>query len=184
MQSCIFCIISPVFSVTWSSRSFQYADLLLWFETFLVIINVENSCTAYNFFVKTMMYLSGILWWIQSSRVFLRNTMNILLRHCTCYWCYFEFIFIQKKNTLISNFSFKYINLLFLWNKFTFQMTSSSPSPPTTCDFHCPISSWCMKSSSTLHLLRPPLIMFHSKMSHYIIQMLTSSKTQHTYGVK
>ncbi len=44
-QSCIFSIITPVFSVTWSSEII----LICWFtaqETFLIIINVENSCAA------------------------------------------------------------------------------------------------------------------------------------------
>ncbi len=43
MQSWIFRIITPVFSVTWSSEII----LICWFaaqETFLIIINVENSC--------------------------------------------------------------------------------------------------------------------------------------------
>ncbi len=42
-QICIFSIITPVFSVTWSSEII----LICWFaaqETFLIIINVENSC--------------------------------------------------------------------------------------------------------------------------------------------
>ncbi len=44
-QSCIFSIITPVFSVTWSSEII----IICWFaaqETFLIIINVENSCAA------------------------------------------------------------------------------------------------------------------------------------------
>ncbi len=44
--------ITPVFSVTWSFRII----LICWFaaqETFLIIINVENSCAA-NMFVETM----------------------------------------------------------------------------------------------------------------------------------
>ncbi len=44
-QSCIFSIITPVFSVTWSSEII----IIYWFaaqETFLIIINVENSCAA------------------------------------------------------------------------------------------------------------------------------------------
>ncbi len=45
MRSCIFIIITPVFSVTWSSEII----LICWFtvqETFLIIINVENCCAA------------------------------------------------------------------------------------------------------------------------------------------
>ncbi len=44
-QSCIFSIITPVFSVTWSSEII----IICWFaaqETFLIIISVENSCAA------------------------------------------------------------------------------------------------------------------------------------------
>ncbi len=42
MRSCIFSIITPDFSVTWSSEII----LICWFaaqETFMIIINVENS---------------------------------------------------------------------------------------------------------------------------------------------
>ncbi len=49
MRSCIFSIITSVFSVTWSSEII----LIYWFtaqETFLIIINVENSCTASYFY--------------------------------------------------------------------------------------------------------------------------------------
>ncbi len=48
MRSCIFSIITPVFSVTWSSEII----LICWFaaqERFLIIINVENSCAAQYF---------------------------------------------------------------------------------------------------------------------------------------
>ncbi len=48
MRSCIFSIITPVFSVTWSSEII----LICWFaaqETFLIIINVEDSCAAQYF---------------------------------------------------------------------------------------------------------------------------------------
>ncbi len=39
-QSCIFSIITPVFSVTWSSEII----LICWFaqEAFMIIVNVEN----------------------------------------------------------------------------------------------------------------------------------------------
>ncbi len=48
MLSWIFIIITPVFSVTWSSEII----LIYWFaaqELFLYIINVENSCAASYF---------------------------------------------------------------------------------------------------------------------------------------
>ncbi len=48
MRSCIFSIITPVFSVTWSSEII----IICWFdaqETFLIIINVEDSCAAQYF---------------------------------------------------------------------------------------------------------------------------------------
>ncbi len=48
-QSCIFSIITPVFSVTWSSEII----IICWFaaqETFLMIINVKNI----NIFVETV----------------------------------------------------------------------------------------------------------------------------------
>ncbi len=47
-QSCIFSIITPVFSVTQSSEII----IIYWFtaqETFLIIINVENRCAAFSF---------------------------------------------------------------------------------------------------------------------------------------
>ncbi len=51
-QSCIFSIITAVFSVAWSSEII----LIFWFtaqEIFLIIINVENSCAAqYYFYLK------------------------------------------------------------------------------------------------------------------------------------
>ncbi len=48
MRSCIFSIITPVFSVTWSSEII----LIYWFaaqETILIIINVENRCSSKYF---------------------------------------------------------------------------------------------------------------------------------------
>ncbi len=48
MRSCIFSIITAVFSVTWSSE----ISLICWFtahETFIIIMNVENSCAASYF---------------------------------------------------------------------------------------------------------------------------------------
>ncbi len=53
MRSWIFSIITPVFSVTWSSEII----LICWFaaqETFLIIIDVENSCAAEYIFVETV----------------------------------------------------------------------------------------------------------------------------------
>ncbi len=50
-QSCIFSIITAVFSVTWSSEII----IICWFtaqETFLIIINVENSRAAQYFCVN------------------------------------------------------------------------------------------------------------------------------------
>ncbi len=47
-QSCIFSIITPVVSVTQSSEII----IIYWFtaqETFLIMINVENSCAAFSF---------------------------------------------------------------------------------------------------------------------------------------
>ncbi len=46
-----------VFSVTWSSE----ISLICWFaaqETFLIIINVDNSCAA-SFFMETDIYILG-----------------------------------------------------------------------------------------------------------------------------
>ncbi len=53
MQRCIFSIITPVFSVTWSSEII----LICWItaqETFLIIINVENSCAASYFWKRVI----------------------------------------------------------------------------------------------------------------------------------
>ncbi len=67
-QSCIFSIITPVFSVTWSSEII----LICWFaaqETFLIIINVENSCAAQYFLWKLWYILFfRIHRWIESSK--------------------------------------------------------------------------------------------------------------------
>ncbi len=51
MRSWIFSIITPVFRVTWSFRN-QISILIYWFtaqETFIIFINVENSCAASYF---------------------------------------------------------------------------------------------------------------------------------------
>ncbi len=48
MQSRIFFIITPVFSVTWSFRNHNLFDSQ---ETFLIIINVENNFAA-SYFVE------------------------------------------------------------------------------------------------------------------------------------
>ncbi len=56
MRSCIFSIITAVFSVTWSSEII----LICWFtaqETFLIIINVEHV-VLHNIFVETVIYHS------------------------------------------------------------------------------------------------------------------------------
>ncbi len=58
MQSWMFSIITPVFSVTWSSEII----LICWFaaqETFLIIINVKNSCAASYFFIETDTFFQG-----------------------------------------------------------------------------------------------------------------------------
>ncbi len=57
MRSWIFIIITPVFSVTWSSEII----LIYWFaakETFLIIIKVENSCTARTFCKQIPFYVA------------------------------------------------------------------------------------------------------------------------------
>jgi len=46
MQSSVFSIVTPVFSVTWSFWS--QSNLAIWCSRFLIIIiNVENGCVAY-----------------------------------------------------------------------------------------------------------------------------------------
>ncbi len=67
MQSCIFIIITPVFSVTWSSEII----IIYWFaahETFLIIINVDNSRAALYFCGNSDALIFRILWWIKSSK--------------------------------------------------------------------------------------------------------------------
>ncbi len=67
MQRCIFSIITPVFSVTWSSEII----LICWFtaqETFLIIINIENSCAARYFCGNWYILLFRIHRWIESSK--------------------------------------------------------------------------------------------------------------------
>ncbi len=79
MQSYIFSIITSVFSVTWSSEMIQ----ICWFaaqETF-IIINVENSYTAYYFCQNgdsIFYFILGILWCKKSNAAFIWNE-NILL---------------------------------------------------------------------------------------------------------
>ncbi len=53
MRCCIFSIITPVFSDASEIILILY-DVQ---ETFLIIINVENSCAAQYFFVKTVIHL-------------------------------------------------------------------------------------------------------------------------------
>ncbi len=58
MRSCIFSIITAVFSVTWSSEII----LICWFaaqETFLIIINVENTCADEYFCGNWHNFFSG-----------------------------------------------------------------------------------------------------------------------------
>ncbi len=68
MRSCIFSIITAVFSVTWSSE----ITLICWFaaqETFLIIINVENSCAAqYVLWKPWYILFFRIHRWIESSK--------------------------------------------------------------------------------------------------------------------
>ncbi len=67
MQCCIFIIITPVFSVTWSSEII----IIYWFtaqETFLIIINVDNSRAALCFCGNSDALFFRILWWIKSSK--------------------------------------------------------------------------------------------------------------------
>ncbi len=66
-QICIFSIITPVFSVTWCSEII----LIWWFaaqETFLIIINVENSCAAQYFCGNWCILFFRIHRWIKSSK--------------------------------------------------------------------------------------------------------------------
>ncbi len=73
MCSCIFSIITSVFSVAWSSEII----LIYWFaaqETFLIIINVENSCGNCDaFYFSLMFFLLFVFFylihrWIESSK--------------------------------------------------------------------------------------------------------------------
>ncbi len=61
MQSRIFFIITPVFSVAWSFRNHNLFDSQ---ETFLIIINVENNFAASYFVWK---------WWYTIFQDFLIN---------------------------------------------------------------------------------------------------------------
>ncbi len=63
----IFSIITPVFSVTWSSEII----LICWFaaqETFLIIINVENSCADEYFCGNWYILFFRIHRWKESSK--------------------------------------------------------------------------------------------------------------------
>ncbi len=67
MRSCIFSIITPVFSVTWSSEII----IIYWFtaqQTVLIILNVENSRSALYFCVKHEHFIFRIIWWIENSK--------------------------------------------------------------------------------------------------------------------
>ncbi len=66
MYFCIFSIIPPVFSVTWSSEII----IICWFaaqQTFLIIINVENSCAAQYFCGNWYILFFKIHRWIETS---------------------------------------------------------------------------------------------------------------------
>ncbi len=61
MQSWIFRIITPVFSVTWSFRN--HSNMLICAQqTFLIIINVENNCAA-SYFCGKPQSISEVLWY-------------------------------------------------------------------------------------------------------------------------
>ncbi len=60
MQSWILSIITPVFSVTWSSEII----VICWYvakETFLIVINVKNSCAASNFWNLIHFFLDSLM---------------------------------------------------------------------------------------------------------------------------
>ncbi len=62
-----FSIITPVVSVTQSSEII----IIYWFtaqETFLIIINVENSCAAFSFSGTVIDFYFRVIWWIESSK--------------------------------------------------------------------------------------------------------------------
>ncbi len=66
--NCIFSIITPVFSVTWSSEII----IICWFaaqNTFLIINNIENSYAAKYFYWKhDTFFTNQIHKWIESSK--------------------------------------------------------------------------------------------------------------------
>ncbi len=91
MRSCIFSIITPVFSVTWSSEII----IICWFtaqETFLIIINVENGMLL-KYFVKIVIFKNSLMtkkfkrkafiWieFVQSVLYDKKQTFNIMSRH-------------------------------------------------------------------------------------------------------
>ncbi len=67
MRSCIFSIITPVFSVTWSSE----ISTIYWFATKKIYENItviaENSCAASCFFENHYIFFR-IIWWIKSPK--------------------------------------------------------------------------------------------------------------------
>ncbi len=67
MQSWIFSIITPVFSVTWSFRkSFEYADLLL--KKHFWLLSVLKTVVLLHILVGAVIFFCRILWWIESSK--------------------------------------------------------------------------------------------------------------------
>ncbi len=82
MRSCIFSIITAVFSVTWSSEII----IICWFaaqETFLIIINVENSRAAQYFSGNhDTFYFSGFFdeLKVQKNSIYLKEKYFVILK--------------------------------------------------------------------------------------------------------
>ncbi len=76
MRSCIFSIIPPVFSVTWSSEII----IIYWFtalETFLIIINVEFWIQHYKYpKLNTILLLLIIIIIIILINIFIKNYLK------------------------------------------------------------------------------------------------------------
>ncbi len=109
MRSCIFSIITPVFSVTWSSEII----IICWFaaqETFLIIINVENSCAAQYFCGNWCILFFRIHRWIERTALIRNITLQSLLINLTHSWwstvliCWFVFNYPKLLNGSVSQF--------------------------------------------------------------------------------
>ncbi len=79
-QSCIFSIITPVFSVTWSSEiiliclfAAQKHFLLLWMLKKVVLLHI---------FVETVIHFFRILWWIEQEQCLFGFFVNINVFYC------------------------------------------------------------------------------------------------------